>query len=109
MPALFAGGVCGAVFGFAGGGFGGAAGVAADSLAGAAEAALVAAGEAVVDFADVAAGAAGALAGAADVGDFLERVFLGGALSALAVPETGPAEAEASLEALHFFYLGFIV
>jgi hypothetical protein len=108
MPALFAGGVCGAVFVFAGGALGGAAGVAADSLAGAAEAALVAAGEAVVDFAGVAAGAADALAGAADVVDFLERVFLGVALSALAVPEAGAAEAEASVEAVPFFERDFL-
>jgi len=108
IPALFAGGVCGVLAAFAAGAFEGAAGVAAGSPAGVAEAAGVEAGEGVVDFADVAAGAADALVGAADVVDFFERLFLGVALSALAAAEAGAAEAEASVEAVPFFERDFL-
>ena len=108
IPALFAGGVCRAVVVFAAGALEGAAGVAADWLAGAAEAAGVAAGEGVVDFADVAAGAADALAGVDEVADFFERLFLGVALSALAAVEAGAVEAEASVAAVPFLERDFL-
>lgn len=70
----------------------GAAGVAEGLLTGTAETAGVAAGVAVVDFGGVvagsaAAGAVAAVAGAADVVDFFERLFLGVALSALATAD----------------------
>ena len=63
-------------------------------MTGAVEAAGVAAGAAVVDFAGVVAGAAAAgavAAGAAEAVDFFERVFFGAALSALADPDAGAA------------------
>lgn len=107
MPALFAGGVCGAAAVFEAGTLAGAAGVAT----GAAEAAGVAAGAAVFDFTGVVAGAAAgavaAVAGAAaDVVDFFERVFLGVPVSALAVPDGG-AVAGCSADAVDFFERDF--
>lgn len=107
IPALFAGGVLWAVVVFAAGTFEGVAGAAVDSLVGAAEAAGVAAGEGVVDFAAVGTGAAEALA-EADVEDFFERLFLGVALSALAAAEAGVAEAEVSVGAAPFFDRDFL-
>jgi len=70
------------------------------------------AGAAVGDFAgaaaeEVAAGAA--VAGASvDFADFLERLFLGAALSVLAAAEAGAAGAEASVEAVPFFERDFL-
>jgi hypothetical protein len=110
MPALFAGGawcVAGAFEALAGDAL---AGVVTGWLDGAAGAL---AGAGVDDFAGVvaeeAAGEAAAAGGAsADFADFLERLFLGVALSALAAADAGAAGAAVSLGAVLFFERDFL-